>query len=232
MQIIQSLLLRVLIYSMLIDPTNTLLGIKLYAFVLFFLSVSGRLKVSLIRVMPIISYYFVVTVGTVVIITNDVSYDPEFLVNYFTTGSTLLLLLCLDQKLLHLAIKYFIQACIIISILTIFIFTYFQLTDISLIWNVDFYDTFIVTPRAFAGVHFLMVYHKSIGAVIIALAIILNRTLYQGIDFNKIILCCLFAFALFCSATRANLLSLVALSLVFLIFSLKNKGMISKIRTT
>ena len=226
MAMIRDGLLKLLVITMLVDPTNTVLGVKLYLFVLFMAFSATQIKINPIRLMPSYLYYFVILSGTLSLFLLGSPFDRVFLGNYFTTGSTLFLIMALNKNDVNNFIDAFLSGSIIISILTISIFFYFKLTDVNLVWDVDFMDTFIVTPRAFLGIPFLMVYHKSVCALIIAIGVILNRTYRVGFNYKSAILLSLFSFALFASSTRANFLALIAMFGGYFYFLLRRNGYI------
>ncbi|MEL4240189.1 hypothetical protein [Shewanella xiamenensis] len=215
---VRSILFKVLVVTMLLDPTNTVLGIKLPLFCLFLILSVRCFNYSIIKTLPIFLYYTAIIAGATSLFLQSTSYDPIFLANYFTTGGVLLILPLLNEAYFKYLTDAFLFGCFLISLFTIGLFVFFKVNGVSLIYDFDFKNTFIVTPRSYIGIPFLMVYHKSVCALLVAVGIIFNRMMNDKVNFVSISLIIIFVFALFISATRANMLAALSLIVAFLFF--------------
>jgi hypothetical protein len=224
MEKVRSILFKVLIITMLLDPTNTVLGIKIYLFFMFVVLSINHFNYSIIKTLPLFLYYTTVISGSLSLFMQSTNYDPVFFANYFTTGGILLLLPLLNRKYFSYLVESFILGCVLISLLTIGLFVFFKSTDINLIYGFDFKNTFIVTPRAYMGVPFLMVYHKSVCALLIAVGIVFNRMLNFGFRWLSMFTIIFFILTLYISATRANMLAALVLFISYIFYFLNKKG--------
>ncbi|EKO3735544.1 hypothetical protein P0F12_002323 [Vibrio metschnikovii] len=215
---LRCILFKVLVVTMLLDPTNTVLGIKLPLFCLFLILSVRCFNYSTIKALPIFLYYIAIVAGSTSLFLQSTSYDPTFLANYFTTGGVLLLLPLLNKDYFKYLTDAFLFACFLISLFTIGFFIFFKVNGVSLIYEFDFKNTFIVTPRSYVGIPFLMVYHKSVCALLVAVGIVFNRMVNDKVNLVSIFLITIFVFALFISATRANMLAALSLIVAFCFF--------------
>jgi hypothetical protein len=210
-----------------IDPPNTLLGIKNVAFGLLLLGCLFNCQATWKPAWAIIAIvYAVISVSVVMGYLQGFTFDTQMTKQIYKTYVLLFLLLYISK--LSLLEKMFFPALVIAFIVIIIysLITFYPPVErpISLFFAAK--DNLIkLSRRTFIGIEFLSIYYKSISLLIIPLAFYVYKVLFE--DKNKLKNCCLsimLFIALLFSGTRACMLSAIFLiSLMIIIRVYKSK---------
>ena len=231
LQKILDVLLHIFCFILIVDPPNVIFKAKNVAFIviLFILMMLYR-KIRYYKIALFLSVYLLLLATFMRGVVADYEFDYEYTIMYFKTFSPLLLLCWIDKLNLLNKLTF---PCVCISLISLFIAcTMFWLPELeAIVYNFMLeHDNFILmSNRSFLGYNFINVYYRSIPLAIIPCSIYWYKTLFEyGHKRRNFLLFAIFALALFFSGTRANMLSVVFIGVVFFIIKIR-KGVFGKI---
>jgi len=213
----------ILLFCILIDPTNALFHLKDISFLLF---VAINLPFASFRrfwipLLFIAGYSVALALG--VVFGEDL--DMTRAIGYLKTFIFLLYIFWMDDSELC-SIKFFYYLCILVSLIEIFVLILFNIDsfrDFFLSFNYRKGYLMIVSPRQFLGFNLYMFYYRTSACCVIALGLAFARFFERKEKKYFIHLCILLA-GLFVSGTRANILSaFLIVCLLFLLWSFYEK---------
>ncbi len=212
--------------TVMLDPMNNLMGLKVPLFLLFAFSLLINFKADY-KYIPIISFLVIwqfVSLGSGALDNQD--YEFPMTIQYLIYF--LLYIILLWRKHIDI-LEPLIFSSIIVSIITIIGFvamtSFPDFFELIYAWA-DAHDNFImISKRNFLGVEFNQVFYKSLPLVIIPAAYYSYKFAYERANRSRhLVLVILFLFALFCSGNRALMGSL------FLIVFFVNYKKISRMK--
>jgi hypothetical protein len=228
---IQTLFLILFVFVLIVDPTNTIFGIKdLIFIILVIFLVINHSKFSQYSFLNMI---FILLIFTATFIRGYLSgYSIDFSEAIATLKSIAPLILLFWAKRIKL-LDYFTLPLCIVSIIIIIVFLLYKLNPFvfNLIYHLSkSYDsTIMIGHRNFLGYNVLSLFYKSSPLLIISASFytyyFFNRPSHRIRHFLMIVL---FVFALILSGTRANVLAAILIILVNIIFCL-NKSDLAKL---
>ena len=208
----------------LLDPTNSILGLKTPIFVFFIFSLLLYYKPQM-KYWPILCpvfFLFIISFlcGTIVGIEFDYSMTIQHLLFFL-----LFISLLWDSK-----IDLFgpiVLSSLIVSIITIVgyiaMFRYPQIESILYAFSSLHNNTFLMSHRTFLGVSFVSFFYKSIPVVIIPASYYLDDIINNGnSSLKNIVITVVFLFSLFCAGNRTMI------GIVFIIIFFISYNRISK----
>jgi len=210
----------ILLFSILIDPTDILFGVKRIAF-LFFAVVSlpyAKFKNIFIFVIFYAIYFIAFSVG----ILDEQQIDYSFAFGVFTSFLFLSYLFWMNNE--HLQVfSVFYKLTLIVSIIVISLYV---LMSISPILEFAIYSFvaernhfIIISRRIFLGMNFFMVFYRTAPTVVISLSVALYF-LFSKRRTKYFIHSCIFLLCLLFSGTRASMLSAMLILVFFVLFYL------------
>ncbi|MDR1645151.1 MAG: hypothetical protein LBS05_04930 [Tannerellaceae bacterium] len=213
-------LFALLVVVVMIDPTNTILGVKELVFICFILScVIYHVKV-LAPMWGIIGLFFLISILSLFFgLCQQSEFKMAFTIGYF-------------KMLLFLFVLLFVQkfdfldkittGAILISIITIIIaiiFTYHMSFEPKIYEYISSRENFImISRRVFLGYELVRFFYKTSPILIIPLAFSLYRVLNSQQSGRNFFLAILFFVTLILSGTRANMFSAVLVTLLMIIY--------------
>jgi hypothetical protein len=213
-------LFAILVIIVMIDPTNTIFGVKEVAFAVFMLScVICRIKIAT-PFLGIIGLLFLIAILSLLFgVCQGSEFDVEFTKSYFKT--LLFLFVLLFVKKFDFLNKITVGA-VFVSLITIAIAAIFicQMPFAQEMYEyISSRNHFIMInrERVFLGYSFMSFFYKTSPVLIIPFAFSLYRLLNSCQRWRNFFLTALFFTPLMLSGTRANMFSAVMVTLVMII---------------
>lgn len=231
LQKLLDILLHIFCFVLIVDPPDVIFKVKnlIFIVVLFILIILYR-KIHYDKFGLFLSIYVLLLAtylrGTIA----GYEYDHEYTIMYFKTFSPIFILCWIDKISL---LSKMIFPCVCVSLITISIAcTMFWLPELeAIIYQfMSQHDNFILmSNRSFLGLNFVNVFYRSIPLAIMLCSIYWYKTLFEYNHRRRnLLLFFLFALALFFSGTRANMLSVVFIVIIFVIVKIR-KGLFGRI---
>ncbi len=228
---ISYLLNIILMFSLLIDPTNVLFGIKNISFVLFcIVSIKyADFKCILIFIIFVMIYFVSLFAG---IITNS---EFDFLIakGYLKAFLFLSYLFWVNDNYLRIFRFFYLFSLLIAigEIIIYFLVLFFPFLTPLLIsifsdGTIDGVSTFAVSNRTFLGFEFLSIYFRTSSVCIISLSVSLFL-FFRKKRLKYLLFSIILFLGLFFSGTRANIMSAIlsfaSIFMVHILYDKKNK---------
>jgi hypothetical protein len=215
-----SFLFLLLVVVVMIDPTNTIFGVKEAVFICFILLCTiYRIKIA-IPFFYVIGLFFLTAILSLFFgLCQGSEFDMEFTKGYFKSLLFLFILLFVNK---FDFLNRITIGAILVSLVTIIIAAIFicQMSFAPKIYEyISSHDDFImINPsRVFLGYSFVNFFYKTSPILIIPLAFSLYRLLNSQQRMRHFFLAALFFTALILSGTRANMVSAVFVTLLMVI---------------
>lgn len=215
---IETLLINIFVFVLIVDPANQLFKIKDIIFILLTLFlIIQKSKVKSSFIIALLTIYFVITVTYLRGILSGYRFDLDFTLYIFKTFTPLLLLLWINK------LSFFdkmLFPSIVVSIITIFVTVillfYPETLTITYNYFVNEKQLLGMSHRQFLGLDSTSVYYRSITLLIIPSTVLFYRSLFDSKTNRKmyIILSSLFFISLFLGGTRACILSTIVSILI------------------
>jgi hypothetical protein len=203
-----------------IDPPNTLLGLKNIAFGLLLLACLLAYRTAWKRARGIIAVvYIVISVSIITGYLQGFTFDAQTVKGIYKTYALLLLLLWINK--LSLLEKMFFPALVIAftTIIVYYLMTFYPTLEASLysFFNIK-YNLISISKRTFVGVNVLGIYYTSVALLIVPLALYLYNALFKkGKKIKYYCVSTMFLITLLFAGTRACMFSAVLLTLLMII---------------
>ena len=221
------LLLDLLLFVVIVDPTNTILGLKdivFFLLIMFLLIDHKNLRLNKNTLFFVVGIYIVFFISLLVGRVTGNTFSNEATFGYLKSFLFLFLFIVVDYRNINF-FRAFIPPCVIISIIIIFLWftmNFWPLLE-GRIYNIIMsYDnpTILMGHRNFLSININSVFYKTSPVLIIPFAyyfdIWLNKKGCKNLIFSF-----LFFLALMGSGTRANMLS--AILVLFILYAVKLK---------
>lgn len=208
------------IINILIDPGNALFQSKIITFFLFIVFNIRNIKFSWYEIYPFILLYFCYFISTAIMLFANEKYDFIFVKMYSTTFLTLIALVFTHTSNIDLW-KPFKIAAFIISIVTLIIFSFVILIPESILFlslTDIFTNVFTIAEHKLILYWWIPgVFHKSSPVLVMVLGYNLYRYLSKK-ELKCLFFVILYAFTLFATGTRANILSVLLIIFFIILF--------------
>jgi len=210
----------ILLFSILIDPTNAFLGIKDIAFFLFVITSLPFVKFKNIFIfLTFISiYFFTLSIGLL----TDQQIDLKFAFGVLKSFLFLSYLFWMNNDYLK-SFSVFYKLSLLICVITIIMYilmTQFPFLErIIYLYLTEKNHVIAVGRRTFLGIQFYTVFMRTSSVCIISLPVALFF-LFSKKEFKYFIHSCILFLGLFFSGTRANMLSGILIVVFFILFYL------------
>lgn len=215
---IETLLINIFVFALIVDPANQLFKIKDIIFILLALFlIIQKSKVKSAFIIAILTIYFVITVTYLRGILSGYRFDLDFTLYIFKTFTPLLLLLWINK--LSFFDKILLPG-VVVSIITIFVTVillfYPETLTITYNYFVNEKQLLGISHRQFLGLDSTSVYYRSLTLLIIPSTVLFYRSLFDSKTNRKMyfILSSLFFISLFLGGTRASILSAIVSILI------------------
>lgn len=211
-----------LVFSYLLDPTGKIVNLKLPTiFALIGWKIWEFKGFNTKNFLFFLIIYIILSISTLNMLLMDYRYAPELFLSYYKSFLTLFILSFNVEK--GYLLKPFKWVCIILSIITIvvsIITIYFPISAV-MFTKPPFDIIFMIHQRPILGITLTMVFHLSAPVIIIQYGLTLY-SYFKNKNRRDLLLSILFAIALFCSGTRANILAeILVLGLIYLYYKYK-----------
>lgn len=207
-----------------LDPTNSILRLKLPIFVIFVFSLIVNDKPQIKYVGYYVFIFFVLIVSLASGIVSDADIDFQLTIQFFVF---FLLFVCLLWDSYIDLFKPLVLSSLFVSIITIIGFVVMlgfpNIEGALFVFSTAHDFTFLMARRNFLGIEVVSFFYKSIPIVIIPASYYLNEIInYNKRTIKNLLFVSIFLFALFCAGNRAMI------GVVFLIIFFISYGKISK----
>ena len=188
-----------------LDPTNSILKLKVPIFVLFLFSLFVNYKPQIKYIDFFVLMFAVFVVSMCFGVFSGGAMDYQFTMQYATF---FLLLICVLWDSYIDLFTPLVVSSVFVSIITIIGFismiSFPALESGLYLFSTSFDYTFLMSKRTFMGVEFTSFFYKSIPLVVIPASFYLNEIINNNkASLKNILLVFLFLFSLFCAGNRA-----------------------------
>lgn len=223
-------LISLFCFILIVDPINIIFKLKDVAFVgiVFFLIIKNKMRIR--EMLLLLIAYAIITLTFVRGVVAGYSFDYEYTTACFK-AFTPLLLLCWIKHIRILEKLTFPCICIGVICMVIVISMLFfpGIEKIVYAYALSHDKLIIMTRRFFLGLEFISVYYRTVPLVIIPCSICLYKALFENKSRKKnIFIFAILSLTLFFSGTRANIMSVIFISVVFITVKI-NKGVLGRI---
>jgi hypothetical protein len=225
---ILSFLLSVLVFVLLVDPTNTILKLKGVVFVLFVtLSALHYNRLKIYALIVVLVIYLIVVSTFISGYIAVYKFDYDFTINVLKGFSPLVLLCWIDKyRIINKMIFPAIFICFIV-IFTFLVFLYNPvLSEVLYKFFMTHDATIMIGKRSYLGINIMSFFYKTLPILIIPLSIYSYRFFNtEGVKGENFLIMSILLFTLFLGGTRANMLAAILILAVNLILYISKSNL-------